>query len=172
MTNQEFKIYVTGHLNGKVFEEWVTVDPDWMDDGDDLLNEMLSAIGWENVEDDFDYEIEERHNFEGDDRHFSQFTFDDYVKYTLLYKKYEEVFEAIWINDYYSLDDCEQQLEENYIGKFDKVEDFAYDFVQDTYNIPVQLQYYIDYEKLGKDLVAGGDIVVYEHNGDNYIFHG
>lgn len=42
-------------------------------------------------------------------------------------------------------------------------EDYAREIVEDCYEIPANLQYYIDYEKLGRDMVLEGSITELEH---------
>ncbi|WP_370874403.1 antirestriction protein ArdA [Amorphus orientalis] len=42
--------------------------------------------------------------------------------------------------------------------------DYAEEIVSECYEIPGNLEAYIDYERLGRDMVLGGDIVELEHD--------
>lgn len=50
------------------------------------------------------------------------------------------------------IDDANRILEECYHGEYDSEEDFAMSFTEDTMTIPDHLSYYIDYEKMSRDL--------------------
>lgn len=61
------------------------------------------------------------------------------------------------------------KAEDSYSGTFDNSEDFAYDYAEQTgmlESVPENLRYYFDYEKFGRDLMAGD----YFENHDHY-FH-
>ncbi|QQM32362.1 antirestriction protein ArdA [Martelella lutilitoris] len=44
----------------------------------------------------------------------------------------------------------------------DSAADYAAELVADCYELPQQLEYYIDYERMGRDMVLNGDIVEIE----------
>jgi antirestriction protein len=59
------------------------------------------------------------------------------------------------------VDDLEQAkkaLEECYIGEYESLEYYAQEITEDTISIPVQLQYYIDYQAMARDMELNGDI--------------
>ena len=62
-----------------------------------------------------------------------------------------------------------QLLEECYHGEYDSEEDFAMSFADDTMNIPDNLAYYIDYEKMARDLFIN-DFFSIEVNHKIHIF--
>lgn len=54
-------------------------------------------------------------------------------------------------------------MENNYCGEYESVADFAQELTEETVsNIPENLQSYIDYESMGRDLELGGDIITFE----------
>jgi antirestriction protein len=50
------------------------------------------------------------------------------------------------------IDDANQLLEECYHGEYKSEEDFAISFADETMTIPDYLSYYIDYERMARDL--------------------
>lgn len=48
-------------------------------------------------------------------------------------------------------------------------EDYAESIVDELYNIPSQLRYYIDCEALGRDMSLNGDIATVEYDGRCYV---
>jgi len=48
-------------------------------------------------------------------------------------------------------------------------EDYADSIVDELYNIPSQLRYYIDCEALGRDMSLNGDIATFEYDGRCFV---
>ena len=67
------------------------------------------------------------------------------------------------IATYYGGDigDAKRALSEHYAGQFESVSEFARSLTEDTMDVPDQLAFYIDYEKMGRDL-ANGDVIAIE----------
>ena len=59
-------------------------------------------------------------------------------------------------------------FEEAYQGEWDSEEDFAENLAEDTMEIPEHLQYYIDYEKLARDLFIND---YFSAQGEDYKIH-
>ena len=52
----------------------------------------------------------------------------------------------------------------------ESLEDYAYDFVQDCYDLPEFAQTYFDYDKFGRDLELGGDVYQFtDSQGNDYL---
>ena len=62
-------------------------------------------------------------------------------------------------------DDWAYDFRESYIGVMTPAE-YAEQLIDGVVDIPEELQYYIDYEKMGRDMEMGGDIVEI----DGYLF--
>ena len=58
----------------------------------------------------------------------------------------------------YDIEEAEKALEDNYHGCFSSLADYAEQFTCDTSQVPEHLQYYIDYERMGRDWEMSGDI--------------
>ena len=68
-------------------------------------------------------------------------------------------------------------MEEGYCGEFDKLEDYAHEFVEDCYGdaiekLPDFIKYHIDYEGIARDMELSGDVFTIEHGGRIHVFHG
>ena len=60
------------------------------------------------------------------------------------------------------MEQAEKTLTESYNGEYKSVADFAEQLTEDTSEVPEHLQYYIDYEKMGRDMELSGDIFTIE----------
>ena len=71
----------------------------------------------------------------------------------------------------FEIEEAEKALEENYHGGFSSLADYAEQFTSDTGLVPEHLQYYIDYERMGRDWEMSGDIYTIETAHDEvHIF--
>ena len=60
------------------------------------------------------------------------------------------------------MEQAEKTLTESYNGEYKSVANFAEQLTEDTSEVPDHLQYYIDYEKMGRDMELSGDIFTIE----------
>lgn len=66
---------------------------------------------------------------------------------------------------------AKEAFEEAYIGCYDSVTDYAEEYTRECHEIPSFLEYYVDWEKLGRDLELNGDIWSHEAGyHEVYIF--
>ena len=69
------------------------------------------------------------------------------------------------------LDEAKKAIEENYNGCHSSVADYAQELTEETSEIPEHLAFYIDYEKMGRDMELSGDIFTIETAHDEvHIF--
>lgn len=69
------------------------------------------------------------------------------------------------------LEATREALKDHYLGCFKSVEDYAYEFINDTYELNEFLGRYFDYRSFARDLELGGDIFTVEFDGDVHVFH-
>ena len=60
------------------------------------------------------------------------------------------------------LDDARKALNENYAGEFKSVGEFTEMITTDTTTLPDNLSFYIDYDRMGRDMAMSGDIFTIE----------
>jgi len=66
-----------------------------------------------------------------------------------------------------------EQAREAFLGKFNRPEDWAADWLEQTgelEQIPERLRYYFDYEAYARDARIGGDVSFVEHDGETWVF--
>lgn len=63
-----------------------------------------------------------------------------------------------------------ERFEEAYAGEWDSEEDFAEDLASETMEIPQHLAFYIDYEKLARDLFINDYFSAESENSKVYVF--
>jgi antirestriction protein len=61
-----------------------------------------------------------------------------------------------------SLDDATNAAEEQYAGCYESLADYTQELTEQTTDILASLTLYIDYEKLGRDVELGGDVLTIE----------
>ena len=60
------------------------------------------------------------------------------------------------------LGDAKTAAEDNYCGCYKSLADYAQELTEETTQIPEGLTYYIDYERMGRDMEMSGDIFTIE----------
>ena len=63
---------------------------------------------------------------------------------------------------YGDLKEAREALTDHYAGCYKSLADFAEELTEDTTTIPKNLAYYIDYERMARDMEMSGDIVTIE----------
>jgi antirestriction protein len=89
---------------------------------------------------------------------------------------------AIFLNEYQDCGDvvltycngdigeANRLLEDCYQGIYDSIEDYAQEIFEECYSIPDPLKYYIDWNRLARDMLLNGDIHVVEKQSKLLIF--
>ncbi len=66
----------------------------------------------------------------------------------------------------------QRSLEDCYIGQYVSVADYAQEITEECTEIPVHLQYYIDYERMARDMELNDDIIDIElWFEEHHLFH-
>jgi hypothetical protein len=60
------------------------------------------------------------------------------------------------------LEDAQALMSDGYAGRWKNLAELAQEFTEDTTEIPQSLQYYIDYEAMGRDMELGGEVFTLE----------
>lgn len=154
--SEEIRIYVAdlaAYNNGKLHGVWIDACGD-MDSIQEQINDMLADSPEELAE---EYAI---HDYEG----FGGYPVGEYEGINELHKI------ACFITEYPALggellsqfcgnlDDAKQAIDENYSGCYDSLAGYAQELTEETCQVPVNLAFYIDYERMGRDMEMGGDI--------------
>jgi len=157
--SEEIRIYVAdlaAYNNGILHGIWIYACDD-LEDIKNQINEMLSNSPEEYAE---EYAIHDHEGFEG-------YPVGEYEGIEELHKI------ACFIEEYLGLagellsqfDDlaeARKAIEENYYGCYKSVADYAEELSEGTCQIPEYLSWYIDYERMGRDMELNGDIFTIE----------
>ncbi len=143
--------YNDGHLHG----EWIDADQDaWAIYAD--VKEMLAASP---VADAEEWAIHDYENFEG----IRIAEYDGFGRVAELAafviehgKLGAEVF-----NYFGSIDESRSALADQYAGQYESLADFAQEIAEETGDVPESLRYYVDYERMARDM-AIGDVIAFE----------
>jgi antirestriction protein len=167
--NEEIKIYVAdlaAYNNGKLHGVWIDATQE-LDDIQDQINEMLAESPEELAE---DWAI---HDYEG----FGNYSVSEYEGIQSLHEiacfieEHGEIGSELLGHFGDDLDDAKKAIEENYSGCYASLADYAQELTESTGDIPKHLEFYIDYERMGRDMELSGDIFTIETAHDEvHIF--
>ncbi|MGH1470867.1 MAG: antirestriction protein ArdA [Cellvibrionaceae bacterium] len=153
---EEIRIYVAclaSYNNGILYGAWIDAAQE-LEDIQDSVSEMLSKSPVENSE---EYAI---HDYEG----FCGYYINEYEGLASVCEI------ASFIEDQQSLgaellsmfggnvEEAKQAIDEHYVGHFKSLADYAQELTEETAQIPEHLKFYIDYEKMARDMEMNGDV--------------
>ena len=157
---EEIRIYVAdlaAYNNGILHGVWIDATDD-VDDIQDQINKMLAESLEEFAE---EYAI---HDYEG----FEGYPLGEYEGIQTAHdiacfiEEYPGIAGELLSHFGGNIDEARQAMEDNYCGCYRSVADYAEELTEETTEIPQSLAYYIDYEKMGRDMELGGDIFTIE----------
>lgn len=167
--SEEIKIYVAdlaAYNNGKLHGVWIDATQE-LDDIQDQINEMLENSPEELAE---EWAI---HDYEG----FGSYSVSEYEGIQSLHEiacfieEHGEIGSELLGHFGDDLDDAKKAIEDNYSGCYASLADYAQELTEDTGGIPKHLEFYIDYERMGRDMELSGDIFTIETAHDEvHIF--
>ena len=155
----EIRIYVAdlaAYNNGKLHGVWIdaTQHPD---DIQEQINEMLAASPEGFAE---EYAIHDHEGFDG--YPISEYEGIEFVHEVACFIEEFPDIGAELLNVFSDIDEARKAAEENYAGCYKSLADYAEELTEDTSDIPEHLAYYIDYERMGRDMELSGDIFTIE----------
>ena len=155
----EISIYVAclaAYNNGKLHGCWIDATQE-LDDIQDQINSMLASSPEEDAE---EYAI---HDYEG----FGSYSLGEYEGIDSAHEVASFIEEhgelgAELLGYYSDIEDARKALEENYNGCYSSLADYAEELTTETSEVPEHLAFYIDYERMGRDMELSGDIFTVE----------
>lgn len=158
--SEEIRIYVAdlaAYNNGKLHGVWIDATQD-LDDIQGQINAMLAQSPEGFAE---EYAI---HDYEG----FGGCSVSEYQgiqsvhEIACFIEEYPDLAGELLSHFGGSIDDARKAIEENYSGCYKSLADYAEELTEDISQIPESLAYYIDYERMGRDMELSGDIYTIE----------
>ena len=110
------------------------------------------------------------HDYEGfGDIHLSEYaSFETVANYAEFIEEHGDL-GAKLIAYYGNLDDARDAICDHYAGQYDSLSDYAEQLTEETTQIPEPLRYYIDYEKMARDLEIN-DVLAIESGHSVHVF--
>ncbi len=154
--------YNAGHLHGV----WINAGDD-LDDIQDQIGEMLNKSP---VEDAEEYAIHDYEEFGGCE--ISEYEGIEAVhEIACFIEEHPDLGGELLAHFCGDMDEARKAIEEHYCGEYSSLADYAQSLTEDTTDIPGHLEFYIDYERMGRDLEINGDIFTIETRFDQvHIF--
>ena len=158
--SEEIRIYVAdlaAYNNGKLHGVWIDATQA-LDDIQEQINELLA-----NSPED-DAEECAIHDYEG----FAGYSVSEYEgiesahEVACFIEEHGEIAGDLLSHFGDSIDDAQKAIEDNYCGCYASLADYAEELTEETTQIPEHLAFYIDYEKMGRDMELGGDVFTIE----------
>lgn len=166
-TTNEIRIYVAclaSYNNGTLHGAWIDATLD-AEDAQDEVNGMLALSPIENAE---EWAIHDYEGFEG--VRLSEHQGFQSVSEIAQFIEEHETLGAKLIEHFGDLDDAKRAMGEHYRGCFASVADFAEELTEEATVIPENLQYYIDYEKMARDLEINDIFVIEIAFDEHHVF--
>jgi antirestriction protein len=152
--------YNNGHLHG----EWIDANQDF----NDLHIEIRKILASSPIADAEEWAIHDFEDF-GDVRISEYESMETVSALASFIVEHDELGAAVLAHINGGIDDASRLLDECYHGEYDSEEDFAISLAEDTMTIPEYLSYYIDYEKMARDLFIN-DYFSIEINHKSHVF--
>lgn len=154
--SEEIRIYVAdlaAYNNGYLHGVWIDATED-MDSIMDQVNAMLKNSPIDEVAEE--YAI---HDYEG----YGAYRLGEYEGLEQAHKIARFIEEhgelaAELLNYYSDIEEAVKVMEEDHCGCYSSVADYAEELTEETTEIPDNLVFYINYERMGRDMEMSGDI--------------
>ena len=158
--SEEIRIYVAdlaAYNNGRLHGVWIDATEE-MDDIWAQVNQMLKSSPEGFAE---EYAI---HDYEG----FGGYSLSEYEglesahNVAVFIEEHGEIAGELVNNFGGDLKDAKKAIEDNYSGCYKSLADYAEELTEQTAEVPENLAFYIDYERMGRDMELGGDVYTIE----------
>lgn len=150
-------IYVAclaAYNNGILHGRWI----DACQDEDDIRGEIAAMLAASPIAGAEEYAIHDYEGFEG--VRVSEYAGIDEVAELAAFIDEHGRLGAELLAYFGDLDEARTALEDHYVGAYRSVADFAEALTEDTAEIPDSLRFYIDYERMARDLVVDDVFVI------------
>lgn len=145
----EIRIYVAclaAYNNGNLHGSWIDADQD----AGEIHKCITKMLGSSPIEGAEEYAIHDYEGFEGVS--LGEYTSIDYVADLAAFISEHGMLGGELINLLGDQEEAQHAIEDRYYGQFRSVAEFAEELTEQTMEIPKSLQFYIDYEKMARDL--------------------
>lgn len=161
------RIYVAclaSYNNGILHGQWIDANQ-----GEDHIRDCIKAMLADSpIEGAEEYAIHDYEGFEG--VYLSEYAGITQVAELAEFIEEHGAIAGKLIAYFGDLDEAREALEERYCGAYESVADFAQEITEQTTEIPTNLQYYIDWERMGRDLAISDILAIETGFSEVHIF--
>lgn len=157
--SEDIRVYVAdlaAYNNGKLHGVWI----DATLDSEDIISQVKTMLAQSPEPDAEEWAI---HDYEG----FGSYGLSEYESFKSVSEiagfiaEYPAIADEL-LNYFSDLEDARKAAEENYSGCYSSLADYAQELTQETRDVPESLSFYIDYERMGRDMELSGDVFTIE----------
>lgn len=155
----EPKIYVAdlaAYNRGYLHCVWV----DAAQDVSDIQEEIHKMLAESPVPDAEEYAIHDYEGFEG--YALGEYEGIDTAHEIACFIEEHPEFGGALLNHFSSVDEARKAAEEDYCGTYESLADYAQELTEVSTQIPEHLSYYIDYERMAREMELNGDVFTIE----------
>jgi len=148
----EIKIYVAclaSYNNGILHGSWI----DATQSVESIRDEISAMLNASQIDDAEEYAIHDYEGFEGVSIAEYQ-DIESVVEIAAFIEEHGELGGKL-IAYFGDLDEARETIRDRYAGQYRSLEDFARELTEETTSIPENLAYYVDYERMARDLEIG-----------------
>ena len=163
----DYRIYVaclSSYNNGTLHGAWIDLDGK---DANDVRYEIQEMLKESPMPDAEEYAI---HDYELPFRISEYEDLDNLVELVEGLEEHGEAFEA-FLSDVYNEGDPIERFNKTYVGSYKDPEDWAYEYMTETMDIPEHLKFYIDYEAFARDAEITDMIFVQSSYDECHVFY-
>lgn len=157
--SEEIRIYVAdlaAYNNGILHGVWI----DATDDLDSIWDQVKAMLKASPIEDAEEHAIHDHEGFGG--YSVGEYEGIDTLHEVACYIEEYPDFGAELLNYYSDIDEARRAADECYTGCYSSLEDYAQELTEQTGEVPQHLEFYIDYERMGRDMELSGDVFTIE----------
>lgn len=158
-------IYVAclaSYNNGISHGKWIND----LSDAEQVRSDIKNILATSPIADAVEWEIHDYDNF--GDIDLLEYSDIDYIcELASLIDEHGEIFTEVYA-DVGCLQKAKRMIEENYMGCYDTIEDYAEQYIQECYNLPNDISFYLDYKRFARDLEV--DLNVINMGGEIHVF--
>ncbi len=164
------RIYVAclaAYNNGILHGRWI----DATEDVDHIWKETKAMLAVSPIERAEEWAVHDFEGFEG--LYISEYTsFETIAGLAAFIEEHGEMGAKLIEHMGGDKDSAETALQDHYIGQYESVADYAQELTEDMTDIPESLIYYIDYEKMARDMTINDLIVIETGYREQHLFWG
>ncbi|MDM8010164.1 MAG: antirestriction protein ArdA [Parasphingorhabdus sp.] len=167
MSEGEIRIYVAclaSYNNGILHGAWIDANQDPYD----IWGEVSAMLALSQIENAEEWAIHDYEGLEGVS--ISEYEGFESVSNKAAFIEQHGALGGKLIEYYGDLEDAQKAIDEQYAGEYESLSDFAQELTEQATVIPDNLVYYIDYERMARDLEINDVLAIETRHDQVHVF--